>query len=180
MARQEILTLSTTCQRPQRKQDLDLQDDGRILRLFARTGQKCLFYAMTPKGGRKFALTKAQVRMAQAAMASRDTSVSELCKELRGNTGHAPPVCRSQWQFTRSRVWKSMQRSPTMMGIGDQVDPPSFVVETPFHQATTERPAGLICGEKIGLARRRLPPTAVPSRSGSEMSAECGTPLYAD
>ena len=34
------------------------------------------------KGGRKFALTKAQVRMAQAAMANRDTSVSDLCKEL--------------------------------------------------------------------------------------------------
>ena len=34
------------------------------------------------KGGRKFALTKAQVRVAQAAMANRDTSVSELCKEL--------------------------------------------------------------------------------------------------
>ena len=34
------------------------------------------------KGGRKFALTKAQVRMAQAAMASRDTSVSKLSKEL--------------------------------------------------------------------------------------------------
>ena len=34
------------------------------------------------KGGRKFALTKAQARMAQAAMASRDTSVSALCKEL--------------------------------------------------------------------------------------------------
>lgn len=34
------------------------------------------------KGGRKFALTKAQVRMAQAAMANRDTSVSGLCKEL--------------------------------------------------------------------------------------------------
>ncbi len=34
------------------------------------------------KGGRKFALTKAQVRMAQAAMANRDTSVSELCNEL--------------------------------------------------------------------------------------------------
>ena len=34
------------------------------------------------KGGRKFALTKAQVRMAQAAMANRDTSVAELCKEL--------------------------------------------------------------------------------------------------
>jgi len=33
------------------------------------------------KGG-KFALSKSQVRMAQAAMANRDTSVSELCKEL--------------------------------------------------------------------------------------------------
>ena len=34
------------------------------------------------KGGRKFALSKAQVRLAQAAMAHRDTSVSELCSEL--------------------------------------------------------------------------------------------------
>ena len=34
------------------------------------------------KGGRKFTLTKAQVRVAQAAMANRDTSVAELCKEL--------------------------------------------------------------------------------------------------
>ena len=34
------------------------------------------------KGGRRFALTKAQVRMAQAAMANRDTSVAQLCKEL--------------------------------------------------------------------------------------------------
>lgn len=34
------------------------------------------------KGGRKFALTKAQVQMAQAARANRDTSVSELCSEL--------------------------------------------------------------------------------------------------
>ena len=32
-------------------------------------------------GGRKFALTKA--RLAQAAMANRDTSVAELCKELK-------------------------------------------------------------------------------------------------
>ena len=34
------------------------------------------------KGGRKFALTKAQVRLAQAAMVERDTSVSALCDEL--------------------------------------------------------------------------------------------------
>lgn len=34
------------------------------------------------KGGRRFALTKPQVRLAQAAMANRDTTVAELCKEL--------------------------------------------------------------------------------------------------
>ena len=34
------------------------------------------------RGGRRFALTRAQVRLAQAAMASRDTSVSELAAEL--------------------------------------------------------------------------------------------------
>ena len=33
-------------------------------------------------GGRKFALSKAQVRLAQAAMTHRDTSVSALCREL--------------------------------------------------------------------------------------------------
>ncbi len=34
------------------------------------------------KGGRKFQLTKAQVRLAQVAMQNRDTSVAKLCKEL--------------------------------------------------------------------------------------------------
>ena len=34
------------------------------------------------KGGRTFSLTKAQVRTIQAAMAHRETSVSELCREL--------------------------------------------------------------------------------------------------
>jgi DNA invertase Pin-like site-specific DNA recombinase len=33
-------------------------------------------------GGRKFQLTKAQVRLAQVAMQNRDSSVMELCKEL--------------------------------------------------------------------------------------------------
>ena len=33
-------------------------------------------------GGRKFNLTKAQVRLAEASMKNRDTSVTELCKEL--------------------------------------------------------------------------------------------------
>jgi DNA invertase Pin-like site-specific DNA recombinase len=34
------------------------------------------------KGGRKFELSKAQVRLAQAAMAQRDMTVSSLCQEL--------------------------------------------------------------------------------------------------
>ena len=38
------------------------------------------------KGGCKFGLTKAQVRLAQTAMKNRDTSVSELCLEPGGLT----------------------------------------------------------------------------------------------
>ncbi len=34
------------------------------------------------KGGRKYELSKAQVRLAQAAMSKRDNSVTELCEEL--------------------------------------------------------------------------------------------------
>lgn len=34
------------------------------------------------KGGRKHGLTRAHVRLAQAAMQNQDTKVSELCKEL--------------------------------------------------------------------------------------------------
>jgi DNA invertase Pin-like site-specific DNA recombinase len=33
-------------------------------------------------GGRKFALTKSQIRLAQVAMSTRDTKVSELCREI--------------------------------------------------------------------------------------------------
>jgi DNA invertase Pin-like site-specific DNA recombinase len=35
------------------------------------------------KGGRKLAMSKAQVRLAQAAMGKRETSVAALCDELR-------------------------------------------------------------------------------------------------
>ena len=34
------------------------------------------------KGGRKFQLTKAQVRLAQAAMGQKETNIGELCAEL--------------------------------------------------------------------------------------------------
>ena len=33
-------------------------------------------------GGRKFELTKNQIRLAQSAMANRDTQVAQLCEEL--------------------------------------------------------------------------------------------------
>ena len=46
------------------------------------------------KGGRKFALTKAQVRLAQAAMAHRDTSVSQSVPGARHQAGDALPVRR--------------------------------------------------------------------------------------
>ena len=35
------------------------------------------------KGGRKFSMTKAQVRLAQAAMGKQETRVADLCNELR-------------------------------------------------------------------------------------------------
>ncbi len=38
------------------------------------------------KGGRKFQLTKTKVRLAQIAMKNKETSISELCKELGGIT----------------------------------------------------------------------------------------------
>ena len=42
----------------------------------------CTMVPRGRKGGRKFALSKAPVRLAQAAVAHRDTSVSELCTQL--------------------------------------------------------------------------------------------------
>ena len=52
-----------------------------LIRERTRAGLKAA-RARGRKGGRKFALSKAQVRLAQAAMANRDTSVSQLCREL--------------------------------------------------------------------------------------------------
>ena len=54
------------------------------------------------KGGRKFALSKVQVRLAQAAMAHRDTSVSALCREFRHQAGDALPVRRPAGPVARA------------------------------------------------------------------------------
>ena len=66
-------------------QSLDLQRDA--LRAEGIDGPANLYHDFASgvrgrKGGRKFALSKAQVRLAQAAMAHRDPSVSELCTQL--------------------------------------------------------------------------------------------------
>ena len=55
--------------------------EGELIRERTVAGLKAA-RARGRKGGRKFALSKAQVRVAQAAMVNRDTSVSELCAEL--------------------------------------------------------------------------------------------------
>ena len=57
--------------------------------------------ARVRKGGRKFALSKAQVRLAQAAMAHRDTSASALCREL----GIRPVTLYRSPFFTVSGAW---------------------------------------------------------------------------
>ena len=55
--------------------------EGELIRERTRAGLTAA-RARGRKGGRTFALSKAQVRLAQAAMAHRDTSVAALCREL--------------------------------------------------------------------------------------------------
>ena len=57
----------------------DLSDPGVGLRVLAGQGAQI---DTTAAGARQFALSKAQVRLAQAAMAKRDTTVAELCRDL--------------------------------------------------------------------------------------------------
>jgi DNA invertase Pin-like site-specific DNA recombinase len=59
------------------------------------------------KGGRKFSLTKAQVRLAQAAMRHRDAKVSELCLELGG--------------ITRSTLYRYVSPDGALRAYGKQV-----------------------------------------------------------
>ena len=49
--------------------------------------------ARSRTGGWTFALTKAQIRLAQAAMTNRDTKVSELCRELGDYARYTLPLC---------------------------------------------------------------------------------------
>ena len=56
-------------------------------------------------GGRKFALSKAQVRLAQAAMKNRDTSVAELAAEL-----HVKPVTLYRYVGPKGELRANGQR----------------------------------------------------------------------
>ncbi|CAG0909004.1 unnamed protein product [Cyprideis torosa] len=57
-------------------------------------------------GGRKFVLTKAQVRLAQSAMSSRDIQVAELCKEL---------------SITRATLYRYVSPDGKLRKYGEQV-----------------------------------------------------------
>ena len=63
------------------------------------------------KGGRKFALSKAQVRLAPAAMAHRDTSLSDLCVDRDPVSGE-----RLASQPTLSRFENGVSRSALLSG----------------------------------------------------------------
>ena len=59
-----------------------------------------------------------------------------------------------------------MQRVPQRGELAIKLDPPSFVVETPFHRALVERQPVMICIERIGMVRpRRLVRAAPPQLS---------------
>ena len=65
-------------------------------------------------GGRKFELTKNQVRIAQSAMANRDTHVAQLCEELdisRATLYRYVGVRTAPSESTPSRHWRP--ESPT-------------------------------------------------------------------
>jgi len=71
------------------------------------------------KGGRSFNLTKAQVRLAQAAMRNRDTKVSELCEEL---------------GIARSTLYRYVDPNGDLRAHGKRV--------LGIHQQTTTAPTG--------------------------------------
>ena len=56
------------------------------------------------KGGRPHALSKAQVRLAQAAMAQRDTKVSEAVPTTRRNQGDDLPLRSARWFLEKPRA----------------------------------------------------------------------------
>ena len=73
-----------------------------LIRERTRAGLKAA-RARGRKGGRKFALSKAQVRLAQAAMVHRETSVSALCRELGiDQPGDALPIRRTPGRVARA------------------------------------------------------------------------------
>ena len=81
-----VLSRRTSPHPIQRTRGCGAGGDARLAANGARPGRDSARYCEPTDrgrdGGRKFALSKAQVQLAQAAMAHRDASVSELCRAL--------------------------------------------------------------------------------------------------
>ena len=93
------------------------------------------------KGGRKFALSKAQVRLAQAAMAHRDTSVSALCREL-----GIRPVTLYRYVGPQDQLREQGQEGPRLL-----------------NRRTVTR-VGLSVGSRCAVTRCHSPAGANPAR----------------
>ena len=109
------------------------------------------------KGGRKFALSKAQVRLAQAAIAYRDTSVSVLCRELGISpvtlyryVGTAGPAARAGPEGSR------LLMTPACPPLNVRISPPP--ANNPYGRAAGQFLAW--CGAR-GLGLRAIAPLHV-------------------
>ena len=88
------------------------------------------------RGGRKFALSKAQVRLAQAAMKSRDTSVSDSGCRARHQARHFVPVRRTDRGAARER----QARAWCAIGSRNRRKPSAPARRNPtVHRAQSER-----------------------------------------
>ena len=96
------------------------------------------------KGGRKFALSKAQVRLVQAAMAHRDTAVSALCREL-----GISPVTLYRYRRSPRRVAPAGTEGPRLLNrsawAATRGGHPLSVGSRPLPQTTRPMPSGGSC-----------------------------------
>ena len=103
------------------------------------------------KGGRKFAMTKAQVRLAMAAMKDRDASVTDLAAELGNQARHAVPIRQPERRATRARstgAGNLAQFSPTggtPRAFGGRGDAENHRT-TPVYQRIAAQPAEMRAG----------------------------------
>ena len=106
------------------------------------------------KGGRKFALSKAQVRLARAAMAHRDTSVSALCREL-----GIRPVTLYRYvddQLSMTDATSRLIRECRLLGAANVIVSTNVAVRRDgvLRRGSAHAPAGRVLREARGRGRR--------------------------